>query len=122
MVTSSITPRCRACWSVLESRPTPTTLLARPRERNARPTDPPISPTPTIATVSRWSNTLPSRSLSAHARKLELHQNLFYRLSNSKTRPIARIARNLEFGLPWGIEQLEGTHKPGTSGIPALML
>ena len=35
------------------SRPTPTTRAARPRERSASPIEPPISPTPTIATVSR---------------------------------------------------------------------
>ena len=49
----SIAPSCWAVSNVAGREPVPTTFLANWRLRTARPTDPPISPTPTIATQSQ---------------------------------------------------------------------
>ena len=62
VVARSIAPFSLAASSLPRSRPMPTTWLARPRARSARPMEPPISPTPTIATVSGRSKIQPSRA------------------------------------------------------------
>ena len=53
VVVSLTAPKRFACWSRDERRPIPITRRANPRLRRARPIDPPINPTPTIAIVSQ---------------------------------------------------------------------
>src|SRR5271157_2286480 len=123
VVAWSIIPRSCASWSVFRSRPTPTTRAARPRERSASPMEPPISPTPTIATVSRRCKTAPSRRSPAFPSRPELSWNLYLtsppspkrdRTSDSGSHPVGTRGS----GLAWHQERAEGLPH-GLGRLPA---
>ena len=95
VVALSIAPFSLAASSLPRSRPMPTTWLARPRARSARPMEPPISPTPTIATVSGRSKIQPSRA-TVPAAPVECPSRFFYFTEQSRVRRDRLLRKRLK--------------------------